>query len=553
MLDREQKKEWTLKTTIWVGILMVLLSTGCAKKYDGKTVGKWKKGLKSENSEEQAVAVAALAKIGQETQHVQMWSPYLEWELSSPSVTGNPYDVVATVTFSHEDGETSRTTELFFAGENTWRFRFTGTKLGDWRFRTRSDDPELDGHTGNVTVRPNPDPNARGFLTHAGSQYAIQAGNDARLRAYPFAVFMDGVKHPTNEFTTWDEEAIAAYCRNAKDNGFAIIFVSVNNQWVKKGALSWNDHDSENPDLETFQQLEQIILTAYKMGCRVHFWAWGDEARKWTPRGLPGGINGEADRRLQRYIAARLGPLPGWTMGYGFDLHEWVSEEQLNSWAEYLHEHMGWQHLLSARGVPLRGKNNIRSYDGFGRSISVGTTRCGPKDYWEIVEDMADDTEHPHLYEERHSYRRRGFKLDMDGTRRLLWRETMAGGMGGFFGFYAMDSSAANGYPYPNPEQLRTHYAFWHQQQRLRLGMKPDNSLAGNGFALKDPSNRYSIFYVEDADTVQMDLTKMETAQPAVAVDTKQKYKELALGALSTEKHTWKAPYSSDWVIVITP
>ena len=90
MLDREQKKEWTLKTTIWVGILMGLLATGCAEKYDGKTVGKWKKGLKSENSEEQAVAVAALAKIGQETQHVQMWSPYLEWELSSPSVTGNP-------------------------------------------------------------------------------------------------------------------------------------------------------------------------------------------------------------------------------------------------------------------------------------------------------------------------------------------------------------------------------------------------------------------------------------------------------------------------------
>ena len=56
----------------------------------------------------------------------------------------------------------------------------------------------------------------------------------------------------------------------------------------------------------------------------MHLWTWGDEQRHMTPARW--GINGNVDRATpERYIAARLGPLPGWTMGYGFDLDEWVN------------------------------------------------------------------------------------------------------------------------------------------------------------------------------------------------------------------------------------
>jgi len=43
-------------------------------------------------------------------------------------------------------------------------------------------------------------------------------------------------------------------------------------------------------------------------------WAWGDEQRRMTPKRW--GINGKVDRRLQRYICARLGPLPGWSIAF---------------------------------------------------------------------------------------------------------------------------------------------------------------------------------------------------------------------------------------------
>jgi hypothetical protein len=425
--------------------------------------------------------------------------------------------------------------------------------MGMWTYHTESADDDLDQHVGKVIVQPNPDPTARGFLTHVGNQYAMQCGNDAHLEAYPFAVFMDGTKFLSRDFQNWGESNIRAYCDHAKSNGLEIIFIHVNNQWFRRGAQRWDEHDSENPDLETFERLEQVITTAYQQGCRVHLWAWGDESRKWTPKGVPGGVNGEADRRLQRYIAARLGPLPGWTMGYGFDLHEWTDQQQLNRWAKYLHEHFGWQHLLAARGYPLHGEDNIRSYDGFGRSVPVTTTTHGPKDYREIVVDLGEDIDHPHLYEERHSYLRRGFQLDMQGTRRLLWWETMAGGMGGFFGFYPRTISAYAGYPYPNPEQLRSHHTFWHKHRRLRLGMRPANDLTRNGYALSDRAYRHLVFYGEDTTEIHLDLSQMSSAAEAIALDTKREYKEIPLGRLPATEQTWQAPYTSDWAIAIYP
>jgi len=476
-----------------------------------------------------------------------MWAPYLEWRLKNPSWSGNPFDLVATVTFKHLDSGEKRTTEMFYNGNNTWKFRFAGTRLGKWRFTTSSSDPDLDGQNGTTTINPNADPKISGFLTHKGNKFAIQAGNQGKLQGYLFTVYMERMNFDALHFADWDEATVRAYCDAAKQNGFEIIFVHVNNQWFKLGALGWNQHSSQNPDRATFEILENIITTAHQQGCRVHFWAWGDESRKWTPKGVPGGINGAADRRLQRYIAARLGPLPGWTMGYGFDLHEWTNQAQLNSWAELLHARLGWQHLLCARGQPLSGPHNINSYDGFGRDVPLATTRSGPRDYHEIMGDMDSDLTRPHFYEERHSHLREGFNLNMDGTRRLLWWETMAGGMGGFFGFYPRSP-----YPYPNPEQLRTHYTFWHTHKRFLLNMKPANNLtSAGGYVMKGESNKHYLFYKETTDTIQLDLTGMDGPQPAVAVETNKAYKEITLGTLKPKSQTIRLPSSSDWAIAV--
>ena len=126
---------------------------------------------------------------------------------------------------------------------------------------------------------------------------------------------------------------------------------------------------------------------------------------------------------------------------------------------------------------------------------------------------MDGDLSRPHLYEHRHSYNRTGFNLDMDGTRRLLWWETMAGGMGGFFGFYP-DSP----YPYPNPEQLRPHYTFWHAKNRFRLGMQRTNILIDRAYGLSDAKKENCVFYKDGTQSIVLDLFGMAHGSRIVAV-----------------------------------
>ena len=498
-----------------------------------------------------AMCIPISAKDLGQTQ-TAMWR-VIEWRAEAKDYSDNPFDVAAEVTFTHDDTGEKRTTQMFYDGDNTWRFRFTGTGAGQWRFASESKVAALNELTGSIQVTENRDLRIKGFLTNVGNKFAVQVKDASDLQAYIFNVYMSRVKHPAylDEFGPDLQDVrkkTQGYFEDAMANGFEIIFIHVNNNWLKLGVREHDKHKSENPDPAAFAALEEIITTVHRLGGRVHIWAWGDESRKWTPRGLPGGINGQADRRLQRYIAARLGPMPGWTMGYGFDLHEWTNVEQLNSWAEYLHEHFGWQHLLCARGQILKGPHNINSYDGFGRDVPLTTTAHGPADYAEIVEDLAGDTNRPHLYEERHSYKRSGFDLDMDGTRRLLWRESMAGGMGGFFGFYP-DSP----HPYPKPQQLRTHYDFWHKNDRLAFDMEPANELIEGGCALLSPSTGRCIFYKEDADTIRMNLSRFPGPHKAVAVDATGPLGEFSAGSFAPTDHiwTWNAPARSDWVLIV--
>ncbi|MCK5271352.1 MAG: DUF5060 domain-containing protein, partial [Sedimentisphaerales bacterium] len=384
-----------------------------------------------------------------------MWE-YKEWAVDNPSWSGNEYDVVATVTFTHTSSGSTHITEMFYDGSNTWKFRFTGTKTGEWTFATTSSDPELNGLTGNIIVAPNPDPNARGFLTNQGNKYAIQVGNNGELKAFLLNVYMNGDEEegfPEFLHNLTSTATINAYIADARQYGFDTIFVHVGNNWFDFGSLGWDKHSNKNPDPKSFAALENLITIARSQGIHIQIWAWGDDAarRKWTPTGA-GGINGIPDRRIQRYIAARLGPVPGWTMGYGFDLHEWVTEEQLESWALYLHQHFGWQHLLWAR-ARYNDELDVKSYPG--------TSDNGqPFSYDDAVSKLDSDLNRPHFYGERFWYMRAG-AWTMENTRRAIWHYTLAGGMGSWWGFYKyMPTRKRPHPPYPNPEQLVTANQF---------------------------------------------------------------------------------------------
>ncbi|MHC4745102.1 MAG: DUF5060 domain-containing protein, partial [Planctomycetota bacterium] len=266
-----------------------------------------------------------------------------EFTLTNLTWSGNPFDLVAKVTFAH--AEEKRTTEMFYAGSDKWKFRFTGTRAGQWRFSTSSEDADLDGHTGIISVGSRRRAEIKGFLTGVGNKYAIMVDDIDDLEGYVYQVFMNQqgyeqqyehssriLGHPGRVGLVDD------YWRNTEENGFNVYFFAVFYSWFRMGALSIDDFsgsadpDMDEPDMKLFDTLERAVKYAHRRGGRTHIWAWGDNGRKQTPNHLGDGFRGNRHRRLIRYIAARLGPLPGWSMNFGFDTIEMPNAEADGAW-----------------------------------------------------------------------------------------------------------------------------------------------------------------------------------------------------------------------------
>ena len=132
----------------------------------------------------------------------EMWE-FEEWELKNSTWSGNPFDLDATVTFKHEGSNASHTTGMFYDNNDTWSFRFTGDQIGKWTYTTSSSDPDLNGISGAVQVKANPDSDAYGFITQSAadpSKWARHQGNDGEIKAFVPQLLMAGdISHHTQQ------------------------------------------------------------------------------------------------------------------------------------------------------------------------------------------------------------------------------------------------------------------------------------------------------------------------------------------------------------------
>lgn len=466
----------------------------------------------------------------------------IEWHFENISASQNPFDIVASAIFTHESGQTIQT-GLFYSGEQTWTLRFTGTQSGQWTFITSSEISALNGHTGTITVTP--DANAIGFVTHHKNKWARQRGDTLEAFLPQFAMYdtPEGI-YQKPEKVDKDIQILL------NEHGFTGLHTFVFCGWFDINEERYNNlSNNPNPDLRTFEALEMLIDKTHTAGGVVHIWVWGDESRQQTPEKW--GINGKVDKRLQRYMAARLGPLPGWTMGYGYDLWEWVEGDDLTQWHTYMHQNLGWPHMLGARAR----KNDLGQLS---EDMDYAAYEQHRPDYDMYVKTIEERPHMPAFSEDRFRIRQQSKYAEKDYTeeltRRGLWHSTMAGGVANIWGnlTYAPNTVPENyrqSAPYTHPEWIATWNRFF--TNRFTLDLVRDNNLT-DGVCLRDPKHKHFIFYKEDTNTITLDLSKSQGTPTAIAVDTKKVYQEIDLGALPTTNQIWKAPYTSDWVIAIS-
>ncbi|MBD3297911.1 MAG: hypothetical protein GF341_04585 [candidate division Zixibacteria bacterium] len=352
------------------------------------------------------------------------------------------------------------------------------------------------------------------------------------------------------------------------------------------------DESHENPDHRTFEFFDEFLLRAYRAGAMTHIWLWAGGTRN------IGGSMSEPYQRIVRYITARLGPIPGWSMGYSFDMKWWSRDPvgELQTWYDFMKEQLGgWPHILGAR-ADVYDMINEEMQRGIGaetrhRPLSAVYWKgdyVGHYDYrvaypWYV--NVLESGAIPHFSEDRfrirHNERFMGKDYTPEMTVRGLWHSTMAGGVANIWGnLRPHDNTQRGSLPYDNnakvkmrggssrvnvKTQIKTYSRFWFAGKRFSSDLIIDNQLTDNkigiefllddivpiSVCLRDEEYQRYVFYSEEAQDIRMDLTGSDSPLPAVAVDTRQPYEEVSIGHLDPKEHVWKAPHPSHWAIAI--
>ncbi len=290
-------------------------------------------------------------------------------------------------------------------------------------------------------------------------------------------------------------------------------------------------------DQKTFDKLKMIITKVYAVGGCTHIWLWGDAQREQTSKSLAGGIMGAEEKNLLDEIHKQLNALKGWTMGYGFDLWEWVEENQLKAWHDYLRQKEDWKHLLGARA----SKNKLdQIYD----RLDYSSYEYHKPSYRDLRTMINKRPLKPSFSEDRYRIRTPSKypqkDYDEEETRTGLWYHTMAGGVAAIWG--NLDGAG----DYKNKDALKCFSVFWRDKKRFKREMIVDTTLS-KAYCLTDYSNY--VFFQEETDKI--DFNFKGRRKRVIAVDTKMKYRELDLGRLRGGQHIFEAPYLSDWVLWI--
>ncbi|MFP4622164.1 MAG: DUF5060 domain-containing protein [Bacteroidales bacterium] len=488
------------------------------------------------------------------------WSQVLEWTIENPSYKGNPFEIEAKAIFYHTESGRTITTPLFYDDNNIWKFRFTGVKTGEWKIRTYSQDNDLNGWTGKVDITENENDKAHGFIKAFGNKWGWQGSETAFIPQYVMgkrpSAYLENGKVNINKINEDVQELV-------REHGFTGFHIPVKGRWF----------EGKNPDPQVYQVVERIIQNVHDQGGACHIWLWGSGGGGEDgsgPEAFANGPRSKIDKRNLRYLAARLGPLPGWSMGYGFDTENgWARPEQLDAWKAFLEKHLGWDHFLGARvGYDEKGlwavdprpprpphDANFRSpiadkYTTWLGGDYIGYTSYRPlyPRYREVLQHHPDK---PSFEEDRFRLRKSekwSYKdYNPELTRHGLWHSAMAGGVANIWGNLLPDDAQEGSRPYDIKEQIKTYSRFFENRFHKEMVSFYD----GPELRLMVPEGEYAIVYRENSDVVSLDLRRLKGEQPTIAVDTKNPYKEIEIGSFTPGKHVWQAPYRSDWAIAV--
>jgi hypothetical protein len=398
--------------------------------------------------------------------------------------------VTGPITIRHSDGETHQTLAFDDAGQT--KFRFTPSQPGNWSF-------SVGGSIDISSIRPD---YAKGFVVANGINWTRSATGEAFVPQY------------------------LMYNRADLDEGLQ--------EFVVEHGFTGFHITNLRDFLKNISYFEAIVLKTYRLGGVTHFWIWGDKSRGQTPTTY--GVDTDI---LYREIASRLGPIPGWTVGYGFDLFEWASAKEIEQFQSYLHQTISYRHMLGARGY----KNKYRQ-------ISHNLDYVSWEWHQPTLDDYKDHIKYakgkPAFSEDRFRVRQPTRypekDYDFEKTRKGLWHSVLAGGVANIWGYKPKGKTYSE--PYPNKEAIRTYRKTI--DRYFEAGMTMDDKVLDDGTCLGGTD--HLLCYAENANRIRFQKGGLDKISSILAIDTKQAYREITID--SNEQVTELAT-TSDWAIIL--
>jgi hypothetical protein len=323
---------------------------------------------------------------------------WYDFEINATGIGGNLFDAEANVTWTHENTATSLNGSVFYNGSgDTFIFRFGAELQGEWTGNTTSNISGLNGLNFLVNVTEPSNGSRTGWsgqIEDEPTAWARQSGPNATLtKRTPILVMWDQPGIYYNDLQKMRDN-ISEFL---DEHGFNGVHFGVNAGWFNVTLLNESDvpPSATEPDIQTFVVLEELLKEVVDRGGWVHIWMWGQNYSNTTAKNLDNGWQGAEHVRLLKYIRNRLGPVPGWSMGVGFDIDEWLNQSEFEFWLDNLAPLTGgYHHWIGGRySEPPPDPTNEGNYTSGG--ITWNTVHNGTYQYagWEQQRQNVTDEE----------------------------------------------------------------------------------------------------------------------------------------------------------------
>ena len=454
----------------------------------------------------------------------------------------DPYDLNDGIVFTHTDG-TQILSRMYYTGGIDYNATFTPTIVGTWSYGVISGSSKLNGLTGTVECLES---NALGFLTKTGNKWKWSNGREFVPQLTQLAEI--------NDYASGTSDLGIDMVDRIDDTGFnGVLVYSVGGRWFHIN--SWTVGASESTfDQTTFETIEDIQAEAYARGACVVLWWWGSSAQGASPAQLSTGVNGAFDTKLQKYIASRLGPLPGIVHSFGFDADKYMTIPQLYAWRDNINLYID-PHYKQFIGARPAGPNNGQDhslYDAWNDVFDYASYDHKKPTYATFKAAVEHNTK-PVLSEDIFYVR----TLDSNDytetdVYRSLYISTLAGGCGGIYNYVGATSSGPNT-SFSKPYLVKNYHQFFYgQTYRFLSGMVADSSIiTGNQYAAREGNGKY-IFFNQDTTDVILNLSDMSGTQAIIYADAgTSNYTEHDAGNFLAGTHAFTNLGKRDWVFAV--